>query len=251
MGTLFDHHDDAWQAYAETPWARIRYGVVEAVLEQQTQRLGGALRVLDVGGGDGRDAIPLAQAGHEVTLLDPAESWLAKAALRADAVGVDLDLRHGGLDDLPPGEWDLVLCHFVLRYRPAGSADLQALTDAVSRGGVLSLIDVNPAGKVLRQLVTDGPAAAHAELRADRIAVQTFATEVRKIEPSTVRAEAASLGLSELGLYGIRVANDLFTDDSAKHDPACFDDLLALELELCGREPFNQIGFAWQLLLEK
>ena len=61
---------DAWRAYAATPWGRIRYAVVEETLRRETARLGAGLRILDVGGGDGRDAIPLARRGHRVTILD-------------------------------------------------------------------------------------------------------------------------------------------------------------------------------------
>ena len=57
--------------------------------------------------------------------------------------------------------------------------------------------------------------------------------------------------LTTVDLYGIRIANDLVVDNAAKHDPAFFDELLALELELCDRAPYNRIGFAWQLVLER
>jgi hypothetical protein len=36
-----------------------------------------------------------------------------------------------------------------------------------------------------------------------------------------------------------------------RHDPAYFTELLDLELTLCDREPFNRVGFAWQLLAER
>ena len=49
----------------------------------------------------------------------------------------------------------------------------------------------------------------------------------------------------------IETLNDLLVDNTAKHDPAFFEELLALEVELCDREPFNRIGFAWQLVVER
>ncbi|MBV6725545.1 class I SAM-dependent methyltransferase [Nocardioides daeguensis] len=251
MTDLFDEQLAAWQEYARTPWARIRYAVVGEVLRRQAAALGGRLRVLDVGGGDGQDALPLALAGHDVTVVDPSPAWLAEAERRAAAAGVAMSTLAGGLDDLPEGEWDLVLCHFVLRYRPAGAGDVAALASRVRPGGRLSLVEVNPDGRVLRSLLNDGPTAALEELHAERAGVETFRTTARKVRWTDARDEAQAAGLRVRGLFGNRIANDLLVDEAAKHDPAFRDELLALELELCDREPFNRVGFAWQLVLER
>jgi S-adenosylmethionine-dependent methyltransferase len=248
---VFSDQLAAWREYTRTPWARIRYAVVGEVLRRQCAALGGTLRVLDVGGGDGMDALPLAAAGHDVTIVDPSEAWLREARRRADTAGVPLRTVRAGLDDLPSGEWDLVLCHFVLRYRGADDGDVAALAQRVRPGGRLSVMDVNPAGRVLRALVSGGPSAGLAELHAARATVETFRTDARKVEPDDVRAQAEAGGLRVLGLFGNRIANDLVVDDQAKHDPTYFDDLVRLELELCDREPFNRVGFAWQLVLER
>ncbi|MCD2497372.1 MULTISPECIES: bifunctional 2-polyprenyl-6-hydroxyphenol methylase/3-demethylubiquinol 3-O-methyltransferase UbiG [Microbacterium] len=251
MTDPFSEKLQAWQQYTRTPWARIRYAVVAEILRREASTLGAGLRVLDVGGGDGMDALPLARAGHDVTIVDPSESWLAEAQRRARAEATTISTIRGGLDDLPEGEWDLVLCHFVLRYRPADGGDIPALARRVRRGGRLSVMDVNPAGRVLRTVVSDGPAAAMAELQADTLAVHTFNTEVRKVEADRISDEARAAGLVQVGHYGNRIANDLLVDDLPKHDESYFDDLLALELELSGREPFNRIGFAWQLVFAR
>lgn len=248
---VFSEKLAAWREYAETPWARIRYSVAGEVLRHHAEALGDRIRVLDVGGGDGRDAVPLARAGHDVTIVDPSEAWLAEAIRRADGAGVEVATVCGGLDELPAGEWDLVMCHFVLRYRPPAVGDIDALARRVRPGGRLSVMDVNPAGRVLRQLLDGGPAAAIAELHAERAVVETFKTDARKVHVGDVQREAEVAGLTMVGLYGNRIANDLLVDNAAKHDPAFFDELLRLEMELCGRAPYNQIGFAWQLILER
>lgn len=112
-------------------------------------------------------------------------------------------------------------------------------------------MDGNPDGRVLRTLVTAGPAGALTELAAERVAVQTFQTDARKVTWRDTADELAAAGLRRLGLYGNRIATDLLVDNTAKHDPAYFAELLDLELTLCDREPFNRIGFAWQLLAER
>lgn len=248
---VFSDNLRAWRDYTETPWARIRYAVVGETLRRQCAELGDRLRILDVGGGDGMDSLPLAQAGHEVTIVDPTAGWLDEAEHRASEAGTSVTTVEGGLDDLPTGEWDLVLCHFVLRYRRADEPDVAALAAKVRPGGRLSVMDVNPDGRVLRELLNAGPAAALTELDADRIAVETFRTDARKVSWSETQREMEAAGLGAVGLYGNRIANDLLVDNTSKHDPAFFADLLDLELALCDREPFNRVGFAWQLMGER
>ena len=48
---------------------------------------GTPLRVLDVGGGSGIFAVPLARLGHEVTVVDPSADALATLARRAATAG--------------------------------------------------------------------------------------------------------------------------------------------------------------------
>ena len=47
-----------------------------------------ALRVLDLGGGTGGDAVRLATLGHQVTVADPSPDALASLARRAAEAGV-------------------------------------------------------------------------------------------------------------------------------------------------------------------
>lgn len=251
MTDVFSERLAQWRAYTATPWGRIRYTVVEEVLRRQCDELGEGLRILDVGGGDGMDALPLALAGHEVTIVDPSESWLAEAKRRAEDAGASLTTLVGGVEDLPEGEWDLVLCHFVLHYRPAGAGDVRRLAAAVRRGGRLSVMVPNPASMVLRQLVTGGPEAALTELRADTKRAVTFDRDVRKVPMGDLEAELAAAGLRLTGRFGTRIANDLLTDDAAKHDPAHFARLLELERALCDQEPFVRIAGMYQLVAER
>ncbi|GAB98278.1 SAM-dependent methyltransferase [Kineosphaera limosa] len=99
-------------------------------------------RALDVGCGEGADAVWLAQQGWHVTALDVAESALARGRALAKAVGVDITWLHAGLleADLPAGGFDLVSAQYpALRRTPDNDAE-RRLVDLVAPGGTLLVV---------------------------------------------------------------------------------------------------------------
>lgn len=252
MTDVFSDQLAAWRDYTDSPWGRIRYRVVEETLRRETARLGTRLRVLDIGGGDGRDAVPLAARGHDVTILDQSSSWLDEAQHRAAVAGTRVRTVLGDLDNPPAmGEFDVVLCHFVLQYRPADADDVARLAGCTRSGGIASIMLPNPAAMVLRQLLLQGPAAALAEFDATTTQTATFDHEVRKIPATDLEAALRRAGLPVVRRYGVRIANDLLTSNELKYDHTSFADLLRLELALCDREPFTRIGGMYQLISSK
>jgi SAM-dependent methyltransferase len=99
-------------------------------------------RALDVGCGEGADAVWLAQRGWHVTALDVSGVALARAERHASDAGVDVTWMHSGLVEagLEPGTFDLVSAQYaVLSKTPARDAE-RTLIDAVAPGGMLSVV---------------------------------------------------------------------------------------------------------------
>jgi S-adenosylmethionine-dependent methyltransferase len=78
---VFDDHIKQWIKEQGMPWGVLRHKQTQANL---AKHLGSApLHILDAGGGNGVDSIPLARQGHSVELVDCSEQMLADAARRA------------------------------------------------------------------------------------------------------------------------------------------------------------------------
>ncbi len=89
---------------------------------------------LDVGMGQGRNAIWLAQQGWEVTGFDPAERAVALARQTAAKLGVRLHAEIAGMENFDFGErrWDLILLSYVGAREAPGRVQR-----ALKPGGVL------------------------------------------------------------------------------------------------------------------
>ena len=99
-------------------------------------------RVLDVGCGEGADAVWLAGHGWDVTALDVSRVALDRATAHARRAGVEVTWLHSGLVDaeLPAGGFDLVSAQYpALARTPTADAE-RALLAAVAPGGTLLVV---------------------------------------------------------------------------------------------------------------
>lgn len=99
-------------------------------------------RVLDVGCGEGADAVWLARNGWSVTALEVSGVALDRARRHAADAGVDIAWVHAGLAEaqLPPGSFDLVSAQYPALPRTPDAAAERALLAAVAPGGTLLLV---------------------------------------------------------------------------------------------------------------
>jgi SAM-dependent methyltransferase len=94
---------------------------------------------LDLGCGEGADAVWLARQRWTVTAVDISANALEKAAAHAAEAGVELDLRrHDLAESFPEGGWDLVSAQFLYSYGDfPREAVLRRAAQAVEPGGTL------------------------------------------------------------------------------------------------------------------
>jgi SAM-dependent methyltransferase len=104
-------------------------------------------------------AVPLAELGHHVTVVDPSPDALAGARAarcrgRRAAAGRGVQADTATLADVvPPASIDLVCCHEVLEYVDDPAAAIQAVADVVRPGGAVSLLVAQRSAVVLARAV--------------------------------------------------------------------------------------------------
>lgn len=95
---------------------------------------------LDVGCGEGADAIWLAGRGWRVTAIDVSRIALQRAAAAAEQFHIDVEWIHTGLLDapLPTAGYDLVSAHYpALLHTPDRDAERRLLAAVAPRGHLL------------------------------------------------------------------------------------------------------------------
>lgn len=249
----------AWKEWQEAPWGRLRYAIAEANLVRHLHALAdGPLRVLDLAGGDGGDAIRLAARGHHVTIVDYASSMLAGAAERADAGGLAELITCVQADvsalpaDLAAGEFDVVLCHNLLQYVDDVRQMLATALAPLRPGGLFSVMAINRHSAPLTVAVREMDlVAAMAALDTDQARTQMFDSALTLHTAEEITSVLENMGCRDVWHYGIRSVCDYITDDARKHDPTFYDDLERLELAVTARHPYMHTARLFQLTARK
>ena len=100
-------------------------------------------RVLDVGCGAGLLAEPLARQGAAVTAIDAAAENASAARAHAEAGGLSIDYRAGGIEAVAGERFDLVTCLEVIEHVSSPPAFVRGLAAAVAPGGLLVMSTPN------------------------------------------------------------------------------------------------------------
>lgn len=212
------------------------------------------LAVVDVGGGTGGLAVPLAEAGHHVTVVDPSPDALAALTRRAADAGVPdrvTAVQGDGdrlADLLPAASADLVLCHSLLEVVDGPGEVLRSVAATLRPGGAASILVANRAAAVLGRAMTGHLAAASALLADPAGRGDARDTLRRRFDAASAAALLTEAGLALEAIHGVRVLADLVPAPLAEADPAA---LLELEIRLSAEPPYRDIAAQLHLLARR
>lgn len=230
----------------------VRQELVARQLDDQiTSRypVGRRLRVLDVGMGQGTQALRLARGGHTVTGLesDPTMLEAARDALAGEPAGIRERVRLVEGDGLEtgvhflPGSFDVVLCHGVLMYVEKPDAMLAGLARMLAPGGLLSLLVRNADALAMRPgLAGDWQGALTA---FDTTAyTNRLGLTVRADRLEALTATLAGIAAPLHAWYGVRVFTDNVGNDVELPAADELDRLLTAEDRAGRTDPYRGVA---------
>jgi S-adenosylmethionine-dependent methyltransferase len=217
------------------------------------------LDIVDVGGGTGGFAVPLASLGHTVTVIDPSPDSLAAAQRRAAEAGVPLRAVQGDVSDLAAAaDADLVLCHSVLEYVDSPDVAMAAIAAVLRPGGVVSVLAASAVATVLHRVLAgrfeeagrliaaipvpgvSGTGDVHFDRTGEANSIQeglsrrfTLPAVVELIERAGLRPGAG---------HGVRVFTDLVPSMFTDTDPGAAAALAALEEAAASHPAFRGLA---------
>jgi S-adenosylmethionine-dependent methyltransferase len=245
VSTAFTAGERNWQARLGKLRDVVRQELVARQLERELPPA--PVRIIDLGCGQGTQALRLARRGYHVTGVDASADLLARFErdLAAEPAGVRGRVRveRGLIEDYAEragvSRFPAVLCHGVLMYAADPAPVLRAVAALAAPGGVVSLLVRNGDALAMRPgLLGDWAACAEAfgsDRYQNRIGVTARADRL-----ADLTRRLADHGLRVIAWYGVRVFSDTAPGDAAP--PPDLPTLLDCE-ERAGRtDPYRQVA---------
>jgi SAM-dependent methyltransferase len=217
----------------------------EVISRQIAPFVGPGRTVLDVGCGQGTQALRLAASGCQVTGVDPSPRLRSLGARDARSAGLDVELIHGGIEDL--GEvcggrtFDLVCCHGVMMYLGARTDALGSLADRVAIDGRLSVTFRNGHAMAMRPgLRGDWAAALSAFDSTNYVNELGLPATADRLDGIRVALDAARMQID--AWYGVRVFTDAEAPDVDPPSADALDRLLDAEERAGATDPYRWVA---------
>ncbi|MBK7723545.1 MAG: methyltransferase domain-containing protein [Austwickia sp.] len=220
---------------------------VLALVAERQEALGRPLQVLDIGGGTGGLSVPLAERGHQVTVVDPSPDALAALDRRIAEAGVaDRVLAIQGdattvSQVCPQLRADVVCCHGVLEVVDDPQGAVTSLANALAPQGLLSIVVAQRLAAVVARALAGRFAQARQALSSPDGRWGEADPLPRRFDVAAVEAMLTAAGLVVVERTGVRVFSDLvpsgFVDTEADRVA-----LLALEREVAMHPDFAFLG---------
>ncbi|MBK8903209.1 MAG: methyltransferase domain-containing protein [Anaerolineaceae bacterium] len=253
-GSNFDDGFTQWQDYQQAPWGRLRYRVARANLQHHLPAP--PARILDLGGGNGLDTIPLLKLGYTAVIVDFSQEMVAQGQKLAqqEEVSDQLTFKIGDATnvDFEQNKFDIILCHNLLQYVEDITAVLQNIHQSLRPGGIFSFMITNPHTETLAYALRDYDlAAAQENLTKSTKYIETFNTHIQRYTDEELKEMLQACGFTLLEQYGIRAICDFMADNERKFDPDFYEQLEALELAVSNQYPYKLLARFYQFICQK
>jgi SAM-dependent methyltransferase len=250
--------EGATRQAATTPAVRtaVVWDVLREALAERTAATGrDRLGIVDAGGGTGGFAVPLAELGHAVTVVDPSPDSLAALERRAAEAGVAVKGIQGDAADLrdllEPASADVVLCHSVLEYVEDPGSALAAVAGVLMPGGLISVLAANPVATAIHRSLTGHFDEARQALTDPSGRWGEHDPTPRRFSGDALAALLTAAGFTPRELRGVRIFADLVPGRLLDGEPGAARALIALEQAAAAHPVLRDIATQLHLLAHR
>ena len=254
MSTAFTAGERRWQARLGTLRDVVRQEMVARQLEQELPAP--PVRVIDLGCGQGTQALRLARRGYDVTGVDASADLLARFGrdLAGEPAGVRGRVRteQGLIEDYAEragaARFPVVLCHGVLMYLADPGRVLRAIAALTAPGGIVSLLVRNGDALAMRPGLFGDWAACAAAFGSDRYE-NRIGVSARADRLADLTGRLAGHGLRVTAWYGVRVFTDTAPGDA--EPPPDLAALLDCEEQAGCTDPYRRVAALLHVIARK
>ncbi|KHD24905.1 SAM-dependent methyltransferase [Vibrio caribbeanicus] len=224
----------------------IRQVIVWEDLEQLLSSIDGdkrALTILDAGAGLAQMSQKLAKLGHQVALCDLSSEMLqlAKQDIEKNNLLEQYRLIHSPVQEIGQhldSPVDMVMFHAVMEWLVDPKTALEKVLEQVKSDGAASIMFYNHHGLVYKNVVCGNiPHVLEGMPHRKRFKLQPQ----KGLKPEDVYQWIEDAGFEICGKSGIRCFSDYIGNMEYTGDYQ-YEDVLALEKQLCRQEPYLSLG---------
>jgi S-adenosylmethionine-dependent methyltransferase len=209
--------------------------------------------LVDIGGGGGNQALPLARDGYRVTIVDPSPAMLDRAHAAVSAEPEDVASRiklveataGGATAALKHRHFAGVLCHGVIMYVDDPRSIVSSLAEIAADSAVVSIVAKNAQALAVRPALAGDWKAALASFDSSR-QINGLGLDTRADTVDELAELLRACGVDPVDWYGVRLFTDGWTSEISADETD--DDVLAVELEASRRDPYRQLSRLFHLM---
>jgi S-adenosylmethionine-dependent methyltransferase len=254
MSTAFTGGERTWQARLGKLRDVVRQELVTRQLERELPAP--PVRVIDLGCGQGTQALRLARRGYDVTGVDASADLLARFGrdLAAEPAGVRGRVRaeQGLIEDYAEraraSRFPVVLCHGVLMYLADPAPVLRAIATLMAPGGMASLLVRNGDALAMRPGLSGEWAACRSAFGSDRYE-NRIGLSARADRLDDLTGRLAGHGLQVTAWFGVRVFTDTAPSDA--EPPPDLAALLDCEDRAGRTDPYRRVAALLHVIVRK
>lgn len=204
------------------------------------------MAVLDFGSGNGVTADHFA-CDNTVTAVEPSLELLRERSTENEYMQ-----RVGSLEilkEMEPESFDIIFCHNVLEYADEREEIVKEFYRLLKKGGRLSIVKHNPAGRVMQMVVLLNNFQHAGELLDGKDSNASRFGTIRYYGKDELLKWCDGFAIKEN--HGVRTFFDLQQNQENQEDKTWQEQMLEMELRVADIEEYQNIAFFHHLVLEK